>query len=184
MIDQAIDAPENVKSVVDGLNATDKGYFSKRLCLTSTPEVHNDEKRMKIYSMIEEGEFSFAEEFQHLCVHQDNTGITGDTKHKKREASSAVKQRVYHVHKEYDVMDMNLNIKSKFPKLDDNIKMRDLYHIRCNLDLGLGKCAMKKIPCACQAYRLSLEQLWDANVDTDKQPCYSVYVVGCKYSSM
>ena len=43
---------------------------------------------------------------------------------------------------------------------------------------------MKKIPCACQAYRLSLEQLWDANVDTDKQPCYLVYVVGCKYASI
>ena len=150
MIDRAIDALENVKGVVDVLNAIDKRYFSKCLCLTSIPDVHNDEKRMNIYSMNEEGIFSFAEEFQHLCVHQDNTGITGDTKHKKREASSAVKQRVYHVHKEYDVIHMNLNIKSKFPKRDEKIKMRDLYHIQCNPDLGLGKCVMRQRPCACQ----------------------------------
>ena len=60
VIDQAIDALENFKGVVDGLNAIDKGYLSKCLCLTSTPEVHNDEKRMNIYSMNEEGIFSFA----------------------------------------------------------------------------------------------------------------------------
>ena len=150
VIDRAIDAPENVKSVVDGLNEIDKGYLSKCLCLTSNPSVHNDKKRMNIYSMNEEDEFIFAEEFQRLCVHRDNTGITGYTKHKKREASSAVKQRVYHVHKEYDVMHMDLNIKSKCPKRDDNIKMRNLYHIRCNPDLGLGKCVMRQISCACQ----------------------------------
>ena len=55
MIDQAIDALENFKGVVDGMNAIDKEYLSKFLCLTSIPEVHNDEKRMNIYSMNEEG---------------------------------------------------------------------------------------------------------------------------------
>ena len=74
VIDLAIDAPVHGKGVVDDLNAFDKGYLGKFLCLTSTPEVHNDEKRMNIHSMKEEGEFSFSEEYQCLCVHQDSIG--------------------------------------------------------------------------------------------------------------
>eukprot|EP00978_Attheya_sp_CCMP212_P005343 scaffold11944_cov31-Attheya_sp.AAC.2 len=148
VIDRAIDAPGHGKGVVDGLNAIDKGYLGKCSWLTSTPEVHNDERRMNIHSMNEEGELSFAEECQRLCVHRDSIGMTGDMKHKKREDSSAIKKRTYHVHKEEgDIMHMNLNIKAKFPKRDedDPIKMRDLYHICCDHDLGLGKCAMRRI---------------------------------------
>ena len=73
MIDRAIDALENVKGVVDGLNAIDKEYLSKCLCLTSTPEVYNDEKRMNIYSMNEEDIFSFAEECQCFLPQTQNT---------------------------------------------------------------------------------------------------------------
>ena len=77
---------------------------------------------------------------------------------------------------------MNLNIKAKSPKRDDNIKMRDLYHIQCDPYLGLGKCDMRRIPCACQSYQLSLEQLWEENFDADKQPSYSGNVGDCKYA--
>ena len=91
-----------------------------------------------------------------MCVHRDSIAITGDTKHKNREAPSAENQWVYHVQKECDLIHMNLNIKSKFPKRDDNIKMRHLYHILCHPDLGIGKFSMRQIPCACQAFRMSL----------------------------
>jgi len=186
IIDRAIDAPGHGKGVVDGLNAIDKGYLGKCLCLTSTPELHNDPRRMNIHSMNEEGEYSFAEECQRLCLHRDCIGMTGDAKHKKREALAAVKQRVYHVHKECDVMYMNLNIKAKFPKrdADDNIKMRDLYHIRCDPDLGLGKCAMRRIPCACRACRTALAQVWQSNIPVENQPRYCGTVVDCKYASI
>ena len=60
--------------------------------------------------MNEKGEFSFAEECQHLCVHRDGIGMTGYKKHKKIEASSTVKYQVYHVYKECDIIHMNLNI--------------------------------------------------------------------------
>ena len=81
-------------------------------------------------------------------------------------------------------MRMNLNIKSKFTKRDENIRMIDLYHIQCNTDLGIGKCAMRRITCACQACRLPLEQLWEANVGADKQPRYSGNMGDCKYASI
>ena len=54
MIDQEIDAPGHGKVVVDGLNAIDKAYLGKFLCLTSTPEVHTDKKRINIHSMNKE----------------------------------------------------------------------------------------------------------------------------------
>ena len=76
--------------------------------------------------------------------------MTEDTNNENRESSSVVNHRVYHLQKECDVMHTKLNIKSKFPKRDEKINMRYLYHIRCNPDLGLGKCVMRQIPCACQ----------------------------------
>ena len=77
--------------------------------------------------------------------------MTEDTKNENREPSSVVNHRVYHLQKECDVMHTKLNIKSKFPKRDENIKMSDIYHIQCDPDLGLGKCAMRRIPCVCQS---------------------------------
>ena len=73
VIDWEIDAPGNGKGVVYGMNAIDKGYIGKCLCLTSTPEVHNDEKRMNIYSMNKEDIFSFAEECQCFLPQTQNT---------------------------------------------------------------------------------------------------------------
>ena len=39
---------------------------------------------MNIHSMNEEGGFSFAQEFQQLCVHKNSVGMTGDTKYFKK----------------------------------------------------------------------------------------------------
>ena len=64
--------------------------------------------------------------------------MTVNTNHLKIEAYLAVKQKVYHIYKESYVLHMNLNIKDKFPKLDEKIKMRYFYHILCDTDLGLG----------------------------------------------
>ena len=44
LIDQAIDSPGYGKGVVDGLNATGKGYIGKCLCLTGITEVYNNKK--------------------------------------------------------------------------------------------------------------------------------------------
>ena len=79
-------------------------------------------------------------------------------------------------------MHMNFKIKAKFPKRDDNIKMRYLYHIRCNPDLVMHNYAMRIRLCEFQECRLSLKQPWEANFDADKQPSYSVHVVYCKYA--
>ena len=46
MVHRVIDGPVHGKGVVDGLNAIDKGYLGKCSCLTSNPEVHNDEKTL------------------------------------------------------------------------------------------------------------------------------------------
>ena len=94
VIDWEIDAPGHSKSVVDDRNEIDKVYFGKCLCLTSTTELHTDYKKINIHYMNEEGEFSFAEEWQCFRVHQYSIGMTGYTKHKKREASSTVNRRL------------------------------------------------------------------------------------------
>ena len=52
-IDRAIGAPGHGKDVVDGLNATDKCYLRKMMCMIGTPEANDSQARMAAHSMID-----------------------------------------------------------------------------------------------------------------------------------
>ena len=95
-----------------------------------------------------------------------------------------MKQSVYHIHNESDVLHMKFIIKTNFPKSDNNIIFRGLYHIWCDPDLGIGKFAMRRILCAYIPIWQSLQQLWQENVDAYKKPLYSGHVGDCKYASI
>ncbi len=45
-MDRAIGAPGHGKDIVDGLNATDKMYLKKQMCMIGTPESNDSQKRM------------------------------------------------------------------------------------------------------------------------------------------
>ena len=72
---------------MDVLNAVQKRYLATSLRMRSTPEKHKiDSKRMRVESMTEKGEVSFAEECKSLLGIRDEIGTKGDKKHAKREA--------------------------------------------------------------------------------------------------
>ena len=60
----------------------------------STPEKDKvDIKRMRVETMTDKGEVSFAEEFKRLLDLCDEIGNKGDKKHAKREAKARLKHK-------------------------------------------------------------------------------------------
>jgi len=98
-IDRAIGAPGHGKDFVDGLNATDKVYLRKMMCMTGTPEANDGEKRMAAHAMLGGKAMSLATECQRLCSLPERfAGVKSDGgKYAKREAAARVKERHYHV---------------------------------------------------------------------------------------
>ena len=47
------------------------------------------------------------------------------------------------------------------------------YHIQCDPYLGLGRCAIIRIPCTCIDFRNSMDLLWDKYLVPKYKPRYS-----------
>ena len=75
VLDRAVDTPGHVKYVVDGFNAVQKLYLATCLIMRSTPEKDKiDSKRMRVETMTEKGEVSFAKECKRLLDLRDEIG--------------------------------------------------------------------------------------------------------------
>jgi hypothetical protein len=48
-----------------------------------------------------------------------------------------------------------------------------MYNLRADPDLGLGRVAVRRIPCACEACRHQFNQDWDPNVEAAEQKRYA-----------
>jgi hypothetical protein len=187
VIDRAVDTPGHGKDVVDGFNAVQKRFLQTCLRKTSMPEVHdnvNASDRMNIHSMTEQGEVSFADECMRLLLNRDTIGTTGDKKHAKREAKARLKSTFYHVHDDKDLLYNGIGATYKILDNRDKVKLKMFYHIRCDPDLGQGFCAMRRIPCACNACVQQLSHKWMPNTDKLLQPRYAIEPPLCKYSAI
>ena len=54
------------------------------------------------------------------------------------------------------------------------------YHLRFDPKIGIGKCAIRRIPCACVARTSMLEKSWISGIPSDKQDRYKP-VTKCTY---
>ena len=105
VLDRALDTPGHGKYVVDGFNAVQKQYLASFLRMRRTPEKHKiDNKHMRVESMTEKGEVSFAEECKRLLDLRDEIGTKGDKKDAKCEAKARLKHKYYWIHKEEDTL--------------------------------------------------------------------------------
>ena len=170
-IDRAIGAPGHGKDIVDGINATNKKYLASMMCMTGTPESNDSKKRMATESMTETASKSLAVEAQRLLSLDSRIqGVKGDKKHAKRESDSILKQRHYHVQDPDNVEFANWKFKPV--DLPEGIGVMQCYNIRADPDLGLGKIALRRIPCACRGCRDQLAKPWQPNVAQSEQPRY------------
>ena len=130
----------------------------------STPEKDNiDSKLMRVESMTDKGEVSFAEECKHLPDLRDEIGTKGDKKHAKREAKARLKHKYYWIHNKEDTLFNGMTTVYKILNNKDKVSMKHFYHIRCNPDLGEGFCAMRRIPCSCSGCVEQLSKPWLPN---------------------
>ena len=54
------------------------------------------------------------------------------------------------------------------------------YQIRCDPNIGLGRCERRRIPCDCTDLINSMDLLWDTSLVKKYQPIY-YSVTKCKY---
>jgi hypothetical protein len=174
-IDRAIGAPGHGKDVVDGLNATDKRYLKQKMSMISTPEENDSNNRMSACSMVEEEGKSLAEEWARLCLGTSCVaGVKSNAKYAKREASAALKMRNYHVQKREDVQFEGMQMEAHIPKSKHTHDgLTAMYNLRADPDLGLGKIALRRIPCACSNCIKQTKKPWALNVKPKLQPQYT-----------
>jgi hypothetical protein len=175
IIDWAVGAPGHGKDVVDGLNATDKRYLKQKINMVSTPEENDSNNRMSACSMVEEEGKSLAKECAQLCSDTSRVaGVKSDAKYAKREASAALKIRNYHVQKGEDVQFEGIKMEAQIPKSKHTYNgLTVMYNLRADPDLGVGRIALRRIPCACSKCTEQTNKPWALNVKLELQPRYS-----------
>jgi hypothetical protein len=174
--DRAIGAPGHGKDEVDGLNAVDKRFITEKMSLVVTPEANESLKRVAAEAMVEGVSKSIAEEAARLCSDATRIeGVKSEGKYLKRETNASMKKRLYHVHDEDSTEHVNLSMKCK-PFLkgkETGNGLKSMYNLRADPDLGLGRVAVRRIPCACEACRHQFNQEWDPNVEASLQRRYA-----------
>ena len=67
IIDRAVCAPGHGKSIIDGMNAVDKHYLRKKMCISGSTRCDDLRTRMDMFAMKEKYALSFAKECARLC---------------------------------------------------------------------------------------------------------------------
>jgi hypothetical protein len=174
IIDRAIGAPGHGKDIVDGLNATDKQFLADKMCKIGLPEVNETDGRMSAASMVEGTSFSLAQECARLCSDASRVaGVKSEGKYAKRENAAPMKRRTYHVQDPKDVLHGGIKMKLEGFKTGKRNGISSMYNIRADPALGIGRLAIRRIPCGCQGCKEQLEIPWDYQItDPKKQARY------------
>ena len=110
VIDKYVSAPGHGKSIIDGLNAVEKYYLRRVMCMSDSMYSDNAQRRMNAHSMTETASQSFAEECVRLCSQSDRAnGVFDSIKNEGKENTGKLTTRIYHLHKQEDVTHDNIN---------------------------------------------------------------------------
>ena len=140
--------------------------------MIDTPEADDKESKMNAHSMIGFASCSLA---KRLCDDEVRVnGTKGYRKHKKREDIQKLKKKVYHLQDKDDVEMVGIKKDSiRFRKVNRN-GISAMYNIRCDPDLGLGKAAVRRIPCACLFCIEQPNLPWDKKKEDTNQRRYGI----------
>ena len=175
VIDRAIGAPGHGKDIVDGLNATDKVYLKKAMCMVGTPEADDGATRMAAHSMIGDDMMSLAAESQRLLSNPLRFGGVKSEggKRAKREKAAKMMGRRYHVQNPADVKFGKLNMSAVGFMAGEHNGLLAHYNFQVSKDLGVGRAATRRIPCACEACLTQMDEPWKPGVAAEEQPRYA-----------
>ena len=175
VIDRAIGAPGHGKDIVDGLNATDKVFLRKAMCMVGTPEANDGASRMAAHSMIGESELSLAAESKRLLSDPARfSGVKSEGgKRAKREQAAKMLGRRYHVQESADVKFGKLNMSAVGFMAGEHNGLLAHYNFQVSKELGVGRAATRRIPCACESCLAQMEEPWTPGVAAELQPRYA-----------
>ena len=133
-------------------------YSARELqeAMSMTDEVDINDKRFSVHSINEEGKaVSLAEECARLLRIGRTEGVKSEGgKYKKREDSRGIHERHWWVE---PVKDLDLT-KLKYETATFSKRSKEAggsssfrYHVYCCPELGTGRVAMRRIPCACES---------------------------------
>ena len=174
-IDRAIGAPGHGKDIVDALNATDKVYLRHKMCMIGTPEANDGSARMAAHAMVEGKPNCLATECARLCSLPERVGGVKSEggKRAKREAAAKVTRRVYHVQDPKEVKHTKINYSAVGFKKGEHNGLIAHYNVQVSRDLGVGKAAVRKIPCGCVPCLRRMALPWVPGVAPEEQPRYA-----------
>ena len=179
---------------MDGVNGTDKNllirYSARELkqamdsiAAEEGEGIKDDEKRFAAHSVNEVGkEFSLAEECARLLRIGRTGGVKSAGKSKKRENSRGIKHREWLVWLKEDTVS---ELKYKTVDFTKEAKQaggtsNKRYHVYCCPELGTGRVALRRIPCACVPCDTTIRLPWLVGVTAPKQPRFAT-VEECRY---
>ena len=182
IIDRGISAPGHGKEVVDGINAVDKRYIYQLMSRVQLPGSVKFDSHIKMHTGTENKYVILAKEFKdHLeGEHRQNCAIDQG---KPRKIFMEIKwtERKYHVqdHSSVELKDVKMYCNTnQFPALPfcgPHSKPHGArgigkhYHLRFYPKLGMGKCAIRRIPCACVACTSMLDKPWVSGISLEKK---------------
>ena len=184
-IERLIGAPGHGKGYVDGLNAVDKQFLKRIMMLIKTPtEENSDVKKISMHTVKGEEHHSHAKECAKL-LSEDRSKC--DKKGKKQ---GKIEDRNYHV-TDKDTLIKGSDLKMKAKGFHTAVKgelytgLRAHYHIHADPDLGVGKVAVRRIPCGCTTCLQKLRTKWDRlnELSPEQQPRFARNE-NCKYSDV
>jgi hypothetical protein len=177
VVDWAIGAPGHGKCEVDGANAVDKRFIETKMCLIEAPDCEASSRRMSAHAMAGEALTSFAAECARICSTRERSeGVKSEMKSKKREDSSRMKARFYHVEDQSLVRFGSVKMKAvgfQSSRGETRNGISAMYNLRADPDLGMHRIAVRRIPCACIPCIAQLQRLWLPGVTAKEQPRYS-----------
>ena len=114
-----------------------------------------------------------------MCGNESRAeGVKSKGKYRKREESSTMKKRVYHVDKPCERHQFENLVMVCTPwykaKESQGHSLKFMYNFRADPKLGLGRIAIRRIPCACAACRLQLVLPWVDNKPAEEQPQFKM----------
>ena len=182
VIDRAVGAPGHGKSIIDGLNAVDKHYLRKVMCMSGSTKSDDLEIRMKMYAITQNSTLSFAEECARLCgLESRRFGVQSSPTYDSRKQK--VNERVYHVQDPDNVRYSHISKGTKGWRRDKSTRGNGIqyhYNFRADPALGLGHVAARRIPCMCEACINQLQKSWLPNKDFSEQPRYKPNNTDCQ----
>ncbi|OEU07188.1 hypothetical protein FRACYDRAFT_251490 [Fragilariopsis cylindrus CCMP1102] len=182
VIDRSFGAPGHGKGIVDGVNGTDKNllirYSARELkqAMDSIAEEDavDDKKRFAAHSVNEIGkEFSLAEECARL-LRIGRSGGSNREENRPREKIRGPSNTTSVSELKYKTVEFSKEAKQAGGTSNKR------YHVYCCPELGTGRVALRRIPCACVPCDTTIRLPWQVGVKAPKQPRFAT-VKDCRY---